>query len=608
MPHYRCINIAWPLDMTNLHPFVYDTLSAREIRLLTPGASVSGPGLSWTITNVNIDDLDQSFIALSYAWAARFHSAIFPISCNGRQLWVHHNLYSALPFLARHIEANRLWGVAYWIDAICINQNDDAEKTSQIRLMNTIYRKAGKVLVWLGLALKPEWQELIPRAIELLPLLVEEYARHQRWSLDTNVVVDRKLSHLGRDVWEAIMHLLRNPYFRRLWIIQEVALAKEITFLCGDHELDPYLLEQAVLGSWLIKNWVLFDLDSSERMRVHIPFHDDSIVFKIRRIINYSGDEGNAHQTIRIANLLDDQICSAPQDRVLGILGMVEQEFGNASQALNGSKSIAELYTQFNTLIFEASGLTKTHWWFYLSMAFNKTRIDGLPSWVPDLHNNDAASKRQPYESMLAAQGSNNPPWQASSKPRRAAYGPRFGEIVLRGKLLDVVTFVHPEVPFFPDPLPAAPGSTEGMTWMAILVDLIKWETKLADTVIFNATPETRVSEDTYWRTLLADIHSDITSSAQSTYETWLRFREMGQRFLRLVPRLEELSRYITTLFASAPDFSLTSLPEQPVQTPGTFLAVPSQMKRERPWTVFVTLEALYSSLWRSFASLAITR
>jgi hypothetical protein len=146
------------------------------------------------------------------------------------------------------------------------------------------------------------------------------------------------------------------------------------------------------------------------------------------------------------------------------------------------------------------------------------------------------------------------------------------------------------------------------MTWMAILVDLIKWETKLADTVIFNATPETRVSEDTYWRTLLADIHSDITSSAQSTYETWLRFREMGQRFLRLVPRLEELSRYITTLFASVPDFSLTSLPEQPVQTPGTFLAVPSQMKRERPWTVFVTREALYSSLWRSFASLAITR
>lgn len=241
--HYRCINIARPPDMTNLHPFVYDTLSAREIRLLTPDASVSHSGLSWMITNVNIDDLDQSFIALSYAWAAGSSPATFPISCNGRQLWVHHNLYSALPFLARRLEANKLLGVAYWVDAICINQNDDEEKTHQIRLMNKVYRKADKVLVWLGLALKPEWQELIPRAIELMPLLVEENARHQRWSLETSLVVDRKLSYLGRDVWEAIMHVLRNPYFQRVWIVQEVALAKEITFLCGDHEIDSHLLE-----------------------------------------------------------------------------------------------------------------------------------------------------------------------------------------------------------------------------------------------------------------------------------------------------------------------------------------------------------------------------
>lgn len=604
--------------MTNLQPFVYDALPAHNIRLLTPDVSATEPGLSWTITNVNIDDLDQSFIALSYAWAARSypatlsiscnrsHDATFPITCNGHHFWVHHNLYTALPFLARHIEVAKPLGAAYWIDAICINQEDDDEKISQIRLMNTIYQKADKVLVWLGLALKPEWQELIPRAIELLPLLIEEYAR--RWSLETNVVVDRKLSHLGRDVWEAIMHLLRNPYFRRVWIVQEVALAKEITILCGDHELDPHLLEQAVLGSWLIKNWVLFDLNTSERMRVHIPFHNDSIVFMVRRIINYSGDEGNAHQTIRIANLLDDQICSAPQDRILGILGMVEQEFGNASQALHGSKSIAELYTRFSTLLFGASALTKTHWWFYLSMAFNKTRIDGLPSWVPDLHNNDAASKRQPYESMLAAQGSSNPPWQASSQPRGAAHGPRPGEIVLRGKLLDAVTFVHPEVPFFPDSSDASSGFALGMKWMSVLVDLIKWETKLADTVIFNSTPETRVSEDTYWRTLLANMHNDIAPSAQATYETWLRFREIGQQFLRLVPRLEELSRYAHTLFASAPYVSLTRSPERPAQTPGTFPTGPSQMKKERPWLVFAICKARCSSLWRSFVILAITR
>ena len=241
-------------------------------------------------------------------------------------------------------------------------------------------------------------------------------------------------------------------------------------------------------------------------------------------------------------------------------------------------------------------------------MAFNKTRIDDLPSWVPDLHNNDATSKRQPYESMLAAQISSNPPWLASSQPRGAAHGPRPGEIVLRGKLLDAVTFVHPEVPFFPDSSDASPGLTLGMQWMSVLVDLTKWETKLADTVIFNFTPETRVSEDTYWRTLLADMHNDITPSAQAKYENWLRFREVGQQFLRLFPRLEELSRYAHTLFASAPCVSLTSSPERPAQTPGTFPTGPSQMKKERPWLVFAICKARCSSLWRSFTILAITR
>ena len=136
--------IAQPLDMNDLSPFVYDILSPREIRLLTPDASVSDLGLSWRITNANIDDLDQSFIALSYAWAARSypatlsisfnrsHDATFPITCNGRQFWVHHNLYTALPFLARHIEVAKPLGAAYWIDAICINQEDDDERYLKI--------------------------------------------------------------------------------------------------------------------------------------------------------------------------------------------------------------------------------------------------------------------------------------------------------------------------------------------------------------------------------------------------------------------------------------------------------------------------------------------
>lgn len=528
--------------MVDLPPFMYSALSAREIRVLVPDGPDPRSGLSWSLKTVDIDDKSPQFTALSYAWASDSHPDTFPISCNGCQLRVHYNLYTALPFLARQYQ-NESVATPYWIDAICINQTDDEEKIFQIRLMNTIYRQANRVLIWLGLALKPEWQNLIPRAIELLPLLIKECARCRQSTFKYDLEVDRELSHLGRDGWEAILHLLRNTYFRRVWMVQEVALAKELVFLCGDHEIDPQLIEKAVFGSCHIGNWAIYDLSNGGRMRVQAEPHDDSIIFAIRNIVKYHGEEGNAHQTIRIINLLDNQTCFAPQDRVLGILGMVQEEFGDASKDLHMYTSIADLYTRFSTLLFEASGLTKVHWWYYLSMAFNLKRIERLPSWVPDLHNNDAKSKRQPYESMLAARIHSDPPWQASSRPRVAAHGPQPGEIVLRGKLLDEVTLVHAEVPHFPEY--SHPNDVTGMMWMAALIDLIRWESKIADAVIYNATEEIRILEDTYWRTLLADFREYSRSNTSRTRETWLQFREAGQHFLRLVPRLEELKRYV---------------------------------------------------------------
>jgi len=37
-----------------------------------------------------------------------------------------------------------------WIDAICVNQNDDAERSSQVLLMPKIYITASRVVIWLG--------------------------------------------------------------------------------------------------------------------------------------------------------------------------------------------------------------------------------------------------------------------------------------------------------------------------------------------------------------------------------------------------------------------------------------------------------------------------
>ena len=536
-------------DMEDLQPFAYSTLSAREIRLLVPDGSGPATGLSWSLRTFDIDDKDVHFTSLSYVWAAQTHPDMFPVACNGCRLQVHQNLYTALPFLARRFVAEAPLAVPFWIDAICINQADDEEKISQIRLMNTIYRRADRVLVWLGLTFVPEVQDWIPRAIELLPVVIEESKRCRKSPVKNNFEVPRELSHLGREGWEAILHLLRNPYFRRLWMVQEVALAKAVTFLCGEHEISLDLMEQAVVDSWQIHNWIIYDLTNMGRMRLMGQSHDDSMVFSIRSIVQndcrFHKSETNAHhRTIRIANLLDDQACFAPQDRVLGILGMVQEEFGDSGKDLHTYTSIPDLYTRFSILMFEASGpaVTETHWWYYVSMAFSKNRIQGLPSWVPDLHHRDAQSKRRPWESMLGARVYSDPPWQASSKACVASKGSQPDEIILRGKILDEVKLVHPEIPHFPDDM--EPGYGDGMTWMVVLVRLIRWESELADAILHNADGAYNVSEDTYWRSLLSGMSTDFASGMRFTRDTWLQFRTEGQKFLKLVPRLEELKRY----------------------------------------------------------------
>ncbi|KAH8900958.1 hypothetical protein GQ53DRAFT_611188, partial [Thozetella sp. PMI_491] len=81
--------------------------------------------------------------ALSYCWGDLGSDST--IECNGKALGIRRNLEEALRHL-RHRDKPRL----LWIDAICINQDDRAEKADQVPLMRNIYSRAERTLVWLG--------------------------------------------------------------------------------------------------------------------------------------------------------------------------------------------------------------------------------------------------------------------------------------------------------------------------------------------------------------------------------------------------------------------------------------------------------------------------
>lgn len=89
----------------------------------------------------------EKYEALSYTWdteSVTSHNTV-PISLNGYSFAVTANLESALRHL-RHDVSSR----TFWIDAICIDQGNNAEKEQQVRVMHQIYDRAQHVIVWLG--------------------------------------------------------------------------------------------------------------------------------------------------------------------------------------------------------------------------------------------------------------------------------------------------------------------------------------------------------------------------------------------------------------------------------------------------------------------------
>ena len=130
-----------------MRDFVYEPLpSPRHIRLLHPLDSKDGEQLCFTLSPFPLKDLDNgnpSTLALSYTWGEPvFNHTIILNDCPFN---ITTNLHDALQSLGPY-------KTPIWVDAVCINQQDAVEKSSQILLMGEIYARSDKCIVWLGAA------------------------------------------------------------------------------------------------------------------------------------------------------------------------------------------------------------------------------------------------------------------------------------------------------------------------------------------------------------------------------------------------------------------------------------------------------------------------
>lgn len=140
---------------------------------------------------------------------------------DGTRFGIGKNLYEALVHL-RMIGVTRIW-----IDAVCINQDDEDERGLQVQLMGDIYRKADEVISWLGIHADDS---------DVLFQWIEDN-RHN------GTTIDPKASPPPSSR-AALIELAKRPYFSRMWVLQEFALARKVQIMCGKDLEDPGLMSE----------------------------------------------------------------------------------------------------------------------------------------------------------------------------------------------------------------------------------------------------------------------------------------------------------------------------------------------------------------------------
>lgn len=106
-----------------------------------------------------------------------------------------------------------------WVDALCIDQSNADERTHQVGIMSEIFGRADQVISWLGPAYDNSEHAMSAIATYSDKVSVE----HQNIS--------------PADLSDAICSLCERPYWKRLWVFQELRHAKDISLLCGEHSL-----------------------------------------------------------------------------------------------------------------------------------------------------------------------------------------------------------------------------------------------------------------------------------------------------------------------------------------------------------------------------------
>ncbi|KAI1395822.1 heterokaryon incompatibility protein-domain-containing protein [Hypoxylon fuscum] len=222
-------------NLGSSHSYLYTALPAgkwfRLVRLYPGGPKDT---LECAIETFELH-VAPSYIALSYVWGDTTQCT--QITCSGRRIPITLNLHHSLRRLRKPDQ--EVW---VWVDAICIDQTNNLEKGHQVNLMGTIYEDAEYVIVWLGEDIQGNATLAFQTLVDVSSIIQSRSESHSF----TSRFQPATFSH-ERDFFETRLNmthiqsveaLYQNPWFTRVWVLQEVGLAKKAVAIWGSSAVD----------------------------------------------------------------------------------------------------------------------------------------------------------------------------------------------------------------------------------------------------------------------------------------------------------------------------------------------------------------------------------
>jgi hypothetical protein len=374
----------------------------RLVRLLPPLPTLWGNTLR--IQLITVDNVSTTaYDTLSYTWGVTGKDPpdrriLVETPQGSREL----RIYRPLEIALASITTDR----PLFVDQICINQDDDKEKVSQVQLMSDIYANCTRLLVWLGPATAASDQYLdYIRQINAEGILL----RTTRGSnsghfiqvfdavVDSDIPVEGDIKEDRDDILmliskygdtfplEGAKDVFSRKWWQRLWIIQEVCLAPTVLLICGSQSLCFDCLRMGLLfyniynTHWLQHvTRVVPQSEANLRRDLLALNQSPTRMVKERRTIHQIGTRRSLYDIVLHYNVNDSHPkigATLAEDRVFGVMGMAE------AKSLGG---LSVSYDDTRMVFIQLAALLAVERLDILIFSQFPKSISTLPSWAPD--------------------------------------------------------------------------------------------------------------------------------------------------------------------------------------------------------------------------------